>query len=97
MDTDYDKTVKLNGLNERLVNLGVSVALGLVTFLLAYWFSRYNGLGWSLIYWFFSVGVIYMVANGLIGLFFGYALKADTLFWVAFILNIPIQIILAYI
>lgn len=89
---NFDKTEKLNTLGERLINLAVSLVFGAIAFGLAFWLSQYSGLIITLVYWFFSVGTLYAVLNGFIGLIFGYALKADTLFGLAFFMNIPIQI-----
>ncbi|MFO0920790.1 MAG: hypothetical protein U0451_03905 [Candidatus Saccharimonadales bacterium] len=96
MDSNFDETMKLESLSERLINLAVSVVLGAMALALAYWIGHYSGLIPTLVYWFFSVGTLYALLNGIIGIVFGYALKADVLFWAAFFLNIPIQMLISH-
>jgi len=89
----HEKTIKLDR-SGRLINFFVGIVIAIPLFFVAWWLSSFHNFFIDIIYWGFSVWTIYVLINGIIGLISGYSLGSTKLFWIAFLVNIPVQFIL---
>lgn len=90
------KSADGNGLSAgaRIASL-ILTALGAIPlFLIAKWLEPSEGL-MVFIYWLFSVWAIWVLLYGLNTFLVGQKVDEAKIFWVAFILNIPIQVWIA--
>lgn len=82
------------GIMMRFGGFVLCVGFAVIPALIAMWLGSYGGLLIGIIYWFFCVWAIAAVLMGVWAVITGeFAEDMGTLFWIAFFLNIPLQLL----